>query len=174
MRTDRPIRVGVFDDAERARRVVDEARTNGFSRITVVTDDAALQERFHGMCDVRDRSCIDPVHQSPGQVSLTAGLIGAGVGLIVGFVGVWLFQQRYGPPGAIMNVSIPLAGVVWGAFIGAMISRGWQGEAETFFDQELQEGEILVAIEDKDPMRLQLAERILRGVGVSPVPLSQG
>ena len=165
--------MGVFDDGERARRVVDEARANGFSKITVVTDDAALQERFHGMCDVRDRSCVDPVRGSPGQVSLSAGLSRRGRarrGL----------HRRLAVPAALRPAGRdhehrdPLAGVVWGAFIGAMISRGWQGEVENFFDQELQEGEILVAIEDEDPMRLHLAERILRGEGVAPVLLPHG
>ncbi len=173
MRTDRPVRVGVFRDGSSARRVVEELRASGFRRVTVVTDDLAIQESFRELCTVRG-ACEDPVHRSPGQVSMLAAGVGAAVGVVVGFVGVYLFRSAYGPPGAILNVALPLAGFVWGAFIGAMISRAWQGEVENFFDQDLQEGDILVGVQDKDPSRLMLAERILAGVGAEPIPLPQG
>lgn len=179
MRTDdRPFRVGVFRDGERARRIVDELRANGLSRITVVTDDPNVQNAFERVCAVRGAAnvarCEDGVHRSPGQVSRTGALAGAGVGLVAGFLGVALFSNAYGPPGAILNIAMPLAGTVWGAFIGAMISRGWQREPENYFDQELEDGEILVAVEETDPGRRALAERILSGVGVGPIPLPQG
>src|SRR5436305_1790487 len=172
MRTTKPIRVGVFRDTERARRVVGEALANGFTRIVVVTDDPNVQQNFKNVCDVR--GCRDTVQATPAQVSLGSALVGAGLGLVVGFATVFILSRIYGPPGGILNVSIPLAGVVWGAFIGAMVSRGWQTEIGNFYDQELQPDEILVAIEDPDPVRLALAERILRGVGVAPMALPQG
>ncbi|MEZ0229910.1 MAG: hypothetical protein ACAI25_14900 [Planctomycetota bacterium] len=173
MRTDRPVRVGVFRDSARARRVVEELVGNGFRHVTVVTDDPVAQASFRNVCTVRGR-CVDPVHLSPSQTSLAAAGIGACVGVIAWFIGVYLFRNAYGPPGAILNVAIPLAGFLWGAFIGAMVSRAWQGEVENFFDQDLQEGEMLVAVQDKDPGRLVVADRILSGAGGASIALTQG
>src|SRR4051812_24514917 len=112
MRTERPVRVGIFRDVETARRVIGEARSNGFKRIVVVTDDPNVQTSFKTLCDVR--GCADQVDATPGQISLSAGLKGAGIGLVLGFATVFLLGRIYGPPGAILNISIPLAGVVWG------------------------------------------------------------
>jgi hypothetical protein len=174
MRTESlPFRVGVFADPARARRAIEEARNRGLTDIVVVTEDPAVQELFRKVCD-DVRGCIEPVHRSPGELSPRAALLGAGIGLLAAFVGVWFFERAYGPPGAILNVAIPLAGVIWGAFIGAMISRGWQGEVENFYDQELGPGEILVAIEARDPERAAIAEKILHGEGVTPLPLERG
>jgi hypothetical protein len=171
MRTDRPVRVGVFEEPASARRAVEAAKEAGFTKISVVTGDPRVQESFRRICDVK--GCIDPVHLTPGQVAWRAALIGAGIGLLTGFLAVGLFSL-FGTPPAILNIAIPPAGAIWGAFIGLMISRGWQSEPENFYDQELEEGEILVAIEDRDPARLAQAERILREAGVQPVPLSEG
>ncbi len=170
---ERPFRVGVFTEAARARRAIDEARANGFTGIVVVTADPALQDELRLVCD-DVRGCIEPVHRSPGEVSPSAGLAGAGIGLVVAFVAVWLLGRAYGPLEGILNIAIPLAGVVWGAFIGLMVSRGWQGEIENFYDQELGPRDILVAIEVRDPRRAAVAEKILEEEGVAPLPLERG
>jgi hypothetical protein len=173
MPNENPVRVGVFQDVERARRVVVEARANGLQRITVIVDDPNVQETFRHLCD-DVRSCPDPVRRTPAEVSFKTSFLGAGLGLVLGFVAVWLLDRAYGSPGAILNVSIPLAGLIWGAFIGAMLSRAYVRESENFFDQELGDGEILVAMEGRDPAQLALAERILRGTGAAPIALPEG
>jgi hypothetical protein len=169
---ERPYRVGVFTEAARARRAIDEARANGFTGIVVVTADPELQDELRKVCD-DVRGCIEPISRTPGQLSPGAALGGAGIGLVVAFITVWLFSRAYGPLAGILNVAIPLAGIIWGAFIGLMVSRGWQGEIENFYDQELGPRDILVALEVRDPRRVAVAEKILREEGVAPLPLGR-
>ncbi len=138
----------------------------------MITADPALQDELRSVCD-DVRGCIEPLRRSPGELSPGAALGGAGIGLVVAFVAVWFLERAYGPLASILNIAIPLAGVIWGAFIGLMVSRGWQGEIENFYDQELGPKDILVAIEVRDPKRAAVAEKILQEEGVAPLHLER-
>ena len=65
------------------------------------------------------------------------------------------------------------AGGVVGGLVGGMLSRGVEKEAADFYDQSLEQGDILVVAE-ADPQhaeRLAQAERILADAGARPLPL---
>lgn len=64
---------------------------------------------------------------------------------------------------------------VIGPFVGAMMTRGFEREFTDFYDQALQRGLILIAVEvegEGNLPRLQEAERILAKAGAEPKPLT--
>ncbi len=170
MKTRRPVRVGIFRDPASARRVLDEAFRLGFRNVHVVAQEPATAGALlaHPVCARGGK-----VRRSPGQITMVTAFVGALVGLAVGFAGAWFASGR-GIFVGIGNLFWPAAGLIWGGFIGAMLSRGFTLETQNFYDQELSEGEILVAIEEDDPGRLLQAEEILRHAGVAPIPLREG
>jgi hypothetical protein len=55
--------------------------------------------------------------------------------------------------------------------------RGVEKEAADYYDQAVQQGKLLVAVELQDPSdagRLAKAERILAEAGAEPLPLPEG
>jgi len=68
-------------------------------------------------------------------------------------------------------------GALAGSFAGAMMTRGFEKSAADFYDQAVQSGQLLVAVEvhgpDSEP-KLAEAERILHEAGAVPVPLPEG
>ncbi len=162
------LRVAVFSDLDRARHVVEEARRAGFRKAYILHDTSAenLAESKlalpEALSQITARSVPVEVRWLP--------ILGAVAGLVAGLV-----ARSYVLP------SLPVAGwffaatgIVFGGLVGAFLSRGFTTEAENFFDQELQEDEVLVVIEDDDPARLQQAEKILAGAGATPIPLPRG
>ena len=69
-----------------------------------------------------------------------------------------------------------MAGGVAGGFIGAMMTRGVEKEIANFYDQEVQKGKILVAVEVNDGQadKLATADRIIAEGGAEPLPLREG
>jgi len=64
-----------------------------------------------------------------------------------------------------------------GSFAGAMATRGLEPEKVNYYDQAVQRGQILVAVElpgENNEARLAQAERILERRGAESVPLVEG
>lgn len=165
----RPIRAGVFESILDADRAVNELLAAGFTKdeITVVCSDEH-KERFF-----REFEHQDPAGTSTVEKAVIGGVIGAALGGLATLAGVV----------ATGGVGLLVAGAVatWtggaaGTLIGAMISRGVEGELANFYDQAVASGKILVAADDQShqPQRLATAERILARGGAKPLPLPEG
>jgi hypothetical protein len=152
------VRSAVFHDATSARDAIAAARASGFTRIHAITGDPEILAELQAEIG-RDSRLLA---RSPGMIALNFGAGGAAVGLLVGFVGAW-FLSTAGVQAGIANLVLPIAGAIFGGFVGAMVSRGFTFDAESFYGQELGSGEIVVAIEVGSPARLASAEKILGG-----------
>jgi hypothetical protein len=163
------VRAGIFRDAASARRAIDAAHAQGFDRVHILCNDARLRVELAD--EIEDDANL--LAWSPGWLGGLFAFAGAAVGLVLGLAGAWYLTLRgIEPP--IAGMIIPGAGVIAGAFVGAMASRGFTREEQDFFDQEVGDGEILVAIEARSDVRLAAAERILADAGVTPVALPAG
>ena len=99
----------------------------------------------------------------------SAGIDAAGLGAAATGAG--------GLPLAIVGGAGLLTGGVVGGFLSAMLMRGVEKEAADYYDQAVQRGKFLVAVEPsdpEDPARQAIAERILTQAGAEPLPLAEG
>jgi hypothetical protein len=70
-----------------------------------------------------------------------------------------------------------MTGGLLGGFLGAMLTRGVEKEVANFYDQEVTDGNLLVAVECHRPdaeVLLAGAEHILSEAGAEPLPLPEG
>jgi hypothetical protein len=165
-----PVRVGVFSRIAQADRAVRDLVAAGFRKeeITVICP-TCTPEKY------QDYHRDDPAGAHAATAAAGGSAIGALLGGLVGTaVGV-------ASGGTALLVAGPLlsamgGGAVAGGFIGAMMTRGMEREVANFYDQALEKGQILVAVEterDDDP-RLAEAERVLARAGADPIPLPRG
>jgi hypothetical protein len=166
----RPLRAGVFATVAEADRAVDELLAAGFGKdqITVVCSTKAVQQHF------KPFEHQDPAGQHTPAYAMTGGAIGATLGGLAAVAGAVTVG------GAALLVAGGLAlwtGGVVGSLVGAMMSRGVEKELANFYDQEVTRGNILVAVEVKDPTQQALlarADEIFAGHGTNPLPLREG
>lgn len=167
---DRPIRVGIFDNLREAEDVVRRLVDAGFTReqITVVCSDRAVQRHFEAFHQQ------DPA----GTHTATNALAGSGVGILLGGITAAAFGVATGGVALLAAGGLALgAGGVAGGLIGALATRGIEKEIADYYDQAVQDGKILVAVEAEGEQHLQAladAERILAKGGAQPLPLPQG
>lgn len=165
-----PIRVGVFATVPAAERAVRDLLSAGFSaeKITVICSDPRKErsfEQFHHQ---------DPAGTTTPANAVAGGAIGAALG------GLTVLAGSAVTGGAALLAAGGAAawtGGVLGGLIGAMISRGVEKELANFYDQEVQRGNLLVAVEDESRdarRRLQQAEEILAAAGAQPMPMREG
>src|SRR5262245_46118712 len=165
----RPIRAAVFSRVEDARQAVSRLLAAGFTQdqITVVTSDPDKARQFH------EFEHQEPAGSNTQEAAATGSAIGAAVGgVAAGTIGV----ATGGLPLIVAGGLGLMAGAVWGGFIGAMMTRGIEKEVANFYDQEVQDGNLLVAVEtcESGPRNLDHAERILADSGAAPIPLPEG
>ena len=163
------VRAGIFRDAASARQAIDAARAQGFDSVHILCEDPKLRLELADEIE-RDENLLE---WSQGKLSALLAFAGAAVGLALGLVVAWYLSVR-GIESSIAGMIIPGAGAISGAFVGAMASRGFAREETDFYDQEVGDGDILVAIEASSDARLIAAERILEGAGVTPISLTAG
>jgi hypothetical protein len=167
--TETPVRVGVYADVDSARRAVTSLLEAGFTRdqITVVSSDETKERYFRKF-----------EHQKPAgsnaPAAVTAGgSLGAAIGGLAAVAGGIALG---GIPLLVIGGSGLLTGGVVGGFLGAMLSRGFEKSAANYYDQAVQRGKLLVAVEDHGPsapQSLGRAERILAAAGAEPpLPLA--
>jgi outer membrane lipoprotein SlyB len=167
----RPVRVGVFGSVTAADAAIVRLLNAGFSKSElIVVAPRAIKDHFHEL------HASEPGGEHAARSATTAGTIGGIIG------GVIAAAALIGTGGGALVIAGPLiaassAGVIAGGFIGAMMSRGFDKEAATFYDQAVQEGKILVGVQCEETNqrdRLALAERVLAEAGADPLPLREG
>lgn len=170
--SDRPIRVGVFDEIAEADQVVHELQALGFraEQITVVCSSEAVQRHF------AEFEHQDPAGTYTPKAALLGGACGAG---LAGLAATAIFAgAATGGLGLLAIGGIALwGGGVVGGLVGAMMTRGVEKELANFYNQAVQDGKILVAAEQEDPKRHEMlapAAEIFAAHGSEPLPLPQG
>ena len=165
-----PIRVGIFATVPAAERAVHDLLSAGFApdTITVVCSDPQKErnfEQFHHQ---------DPAGTTTPAKAVAGGAIGAALG------GLTILAGAAAPAATALLAAggaVAWTGGVLGGLIGAMMSRGVERELANFYDQEVQRGNLLVAVEDHGDdakHRLHEAEQILADAGAEPMPLLEG
>ena len=164
------LRVGVFDTIPDADRAVNALLAGGFTKdhITVICSDKAKEQHFKAY-----------EHQDPaGSTTVEKAAWGSAIGATLGGLATIAGVVATGGVGLLVGGAV-IAGMggVAGGLIGAMVSRGVEGELANYYDQSVVAGKILVAAQDHGPHeqeRLALAEKILYDAGANPVPLREG
>ncbi|MFN0242200.1 MAG: hypothetical protein ACKVWV_04845 [Planctomycetota bacterium] len=166
-----PVRVGVYRSIKAADAAVDRLVLAGFAKdhITVICP----------RCDPEHFSDVEqdkPAGANTPSAAISGGAIGALFGGAVavasvaatGGTSLLLFGPLFAGIGG---------GAVAGGLIGAMMTRGFEREVADFYDQAVQKGKVLVAVEDKSDQsdeRLARAEEILASAGAEPIALTEG
>jgi hypothetical protein len=167
--TVQPIRVGIFATVPAAERAVNALLSAGFrtDEITVVCSDPQKErnfEQFH--------------HQDPaGTTTPAKAVAGGAIGAALGGLTILAGAATGGAALLAAGGAVAWTGGVLGGLIGAMMSRGVERELANYYDQEVQRGNLLVAVEDhseNSKQRLHEAEQILADSGAEPMPLREG
>jgi hypothetical protein len=166
--THQPIRAGVFQSVPAADAAVGRLQAAGFTaeEISVVCSDAAIEAHFGPF-----------EHQQPaGAHAASAALVGGAIGALAGGLSAAVASVASGGLGLLVFGGLAAwAGGVVGGLAGAMMTRGVERELANYYDQSVQAGKILVAV-DLGPQAdsARLASQILAAAGAEPVPLSEG
>jgi hypothetical protein len=164
-----PIRAGVFADLRAAERSVAALLEVGFSaeEITVICSDETKERHFREF-----------EHQHPaGKHTPLAAAAGGALGASLGGVTLAAGLATGGVPLIIVGGAGMMTGGLLGGFLGAMLTRGVEKEVANFYDQEVTDGNLLVAVECHRPdaeVLLVRAEHILSEAGAEPLPLPEG
>ncbi len=167
---EKPIRFGVFSTVSEARGAVSGLLNAGFSsaEITVICSDESKEVMFREF-----------EHQEPaGTHTPAAATAGAVIGATLG--GLAAVAGTVATGGVALLAAGGLAawaGGVFGGLVGAMMSRGVERELANYYNQAVEAGKLLVAVDvtgPDAPRRLVLAERVLADAGAEPAPLREG
>jgi hypothetical protein len=166
----KPIRVGIFRTVATAERAVNKLLAAGFTaeEITVVCSDPLKERNF------QEFQHQDPAGTTTPAKAVAGGAIGAALGGLTVLAGA---AATGGVALLAAGGAVAWTGGVLGGLIGAMMSRGVEKELANYYDQEVQRGNLLVAVEDHSSaqqQRLLEAERILSEAGAEPMPLREG
>jgi hypothetical protein len=165
-----PVRVGIFDTVGAADRAVRGLLAAGFRKeeLAVICSDKYKEQFF---ADV-------PTPDPAGRHAAEGVVAGALTGATLGGLALAVTALTAGAAGLLMAGTVLVGGgALAGSFAGAMMTRGFEKSAADFYDQAVQSGQILVAVEVHGPdarARLAEAERILHEAGAVPVPLVEG
>ena len=172
---DLPIRVAVFSEVERADAAVHALHRAGFD-----PDQISL------ICPtcIPGRPTDNPeeheVDEPAGSHTKSAVAGGSTIGAILGGALAAVTMTATGGMGLLVVgplVAGAAGGAVTGGLLGAMTTRGFEREIADYYDQSVQKGKILVAVEDETPeheKRLAEAERIFEEAGADPIALHEG
>jgi hypothetical protein len=165
----RPFRTGIYSTIPAADRVVEKLLAAGFRKeqISVVCSNAAVERHFKAFHHQ------DPAGEHTPAMAAAGGAIGAALG------GLTAVGAAIATGGVALVAAGGLAlvtGGVVGGLVGAMMTRGVEKELANFYDQEVQKGKILVAVEveENHPEKLATADRIISEGGAEPLPLREG
>jgi hypothetical protein len=165
----RPFRVGVFSTIPAADSVVEKLLAAGFRKeqISVICSNEAVERHFAAFHHE------DPAGEHTPAMAAIGGAIGAALG------GLTAVGAAIATGGVALLAAGGLAlvtGGVFGGLVGAMMTRGVEKEIANFYDQEVQKGKILVAVEveENHPAKLATADQIIAEGGAEPLPLREG
>ncbi len=167
---DKPIRAALFATLQEADDVVRKLLDANFTKeqITVMCSDEHKERHFKEFEHQKPAGTYEP------YTALAGGVIGAVLGGLSIVTGIALAGGT-----ALLATGALGAwgGGVFGGLIGAMMSRGVERELANFYDQEVQKGLILIAVDYQGPdqaQRLAEAERIFAHSNARPIPLVEG
>jgi len=168
--TDKPVRVGVFTTVAAAERAVQDLRAAGFTHdeLSVICTDKHKADLFRGA------QTPDPAGANTPAGIVTGGAVGAALG------GLAMAAAALVTGGASLLVAggaFIAGGALAGSFTGAMATCGLEPEMVNYYDQAVQHGKILVAVEitgEGNEARLEKADRILNQDGTNTVALEEG
>ena len=166
------VHVGVFDRIDEADDAVKELVGAGIpkERITVICP-TCTKEKY------QEYEKRDPSGSHAVAGAATGGAIGA---LLGGLVGATIMAAATAATGGtallVAGTLLSAAGgaTVFGGFVGAMMTRGMEREVADFYDQALEKGQILVAVERGDDVtseQVAAADRIFARRGSESVTL---
>jgi hypothetical protein len=167
--TEKPLRVGVFRTIEKADEAVRRLLEAGFTKdqITVIASDRHVEDHFKEF-----------EHQPPaGAKTSEAVKKGGAIGILGGLSALAGVLTTGGLGLLVAGLALIPTGAVVGGFVGAMMTQGIEKELAYYYDQAVEDGRILVAVEYRGPnpeQRLERAEEILAQSGAEPVELSEG
>lgn len=111
---------------------------------------------------------------SEGDRSIPAAVAGGSIGAVLGAVTAGVGIVATGGTGLLIAgplLGAAAAGGISGTFISTMMSRGLEPDLADYYDQELQQGRILVSVEEEDGERRAAAVRAFREAGAEPESL---
>lgn len=164
--TEAPVRAGVYTSVEASRQAVQALRAASFASeaICVVCSEEHANEHFGAAVQTAGLA------RSEHAVN-TAGVAGLGFGAAAILTSLLL------PSGAALFAIGALAGLaIAGTLASLFATRGLDREATDFFEQSLQEGDLLVVVEihgDDAAQWLARAEDVFRETGARPLPLAE-
>jgi hypothetical protein len=164
------VHVGVYEGISQADRAVWELVHAGIprERITVICPSCTHQE-YEGL----HKDQPSGSHTAAGAAA--GGAIGALLGGLAAVIGI----TASGGMGLL--VAGPLifssgTGAVFGGFVGAMMTRGMEREVADFYDQALEKGKVLLAVEVGDDVsseQVATADRIFLDTGAETLTLKK-
>ncbi|QDT17077.1 hypothetical protein [Alienimonas californiensis] len=165
---DLPVRAALVSEVAAANRVVERLQDAGFSvkEITVLCSDEVKEAHF------RRFEHEDPAGDHAAEAATAGGVAGL---LLAGAVAA--FGAATGGLAVIGAAAVAGAGGISGSLIGAMLTRGGEGELADFYDQAVREGQMLIGVEVHGAgaaARLKAAEEIFAAEGVQSISLSDG
>lgn len=167
---DKPVRVGVYDTIPEAEQALHRLLEAGFSKkqLAVVCSDKYKEAIFRNEV---------PIAEQAGSYTPEAIVAGGLIGATLGGLALVATTLATGGAGIIAGYALLGGGAFAGSFTGAMMTRGFEKEIADFYDQAIQRGKILVAVEihgSDSAERLAQAEHILADAGANPLPLEEG
>jgi hypothetical protein len=158
------LRVGIFDGLPAADRAVHALLRAGY------TEESLSVVCPHSDCEVGDGARhVEPSGSHTPQAVAAGSAIGSVLGGLTAAVGIATTG------GTALLVVGPLlygalGGGIAGGFLGAMATRGLEPEIADFYDQALEKGQVLVAVEELEGAPpLDVAERVLAESGANPM-----
>lgn len=165
----RPFRAGVYSTVPAADRVVRRLLAAGIrpEQLSVVCSNEVIQRHFSQFH-----------HEDPaGENTPKMAASGSAIGAAIGGLAVAGASIATGGTALVMAGGLALVtGGVFGGLVGAMASRGVENELADFYDQAVQKGKILVAVEVEadESEKIAHADRIIAEEGAEPLPLREG
>lgn len=166
-RSNTPVRAGLFASPDHAETAVEGLLADGFDpeTISVVCRDPEQRERF-------TRFLHGPLETETCDHGLgTAAKAGLGVGGAAALVELAITGGL-----SVFVIGAFAAFAIAGTFAALLIDRGISDEVAEFYEQSVQAGEILIAVDiqgDDASQRRQRAEQVLRQAGSRPLPLTE-
>lgn len=166
---DYPVRAGVFGSVNEALELVDKLRAAGFrwEEVSVICSDEMKQELFP-----------EKVQKSPTGTTDNEALNLAGAGAL-GLGGIAAVAAMLSTAGtAIMILGAFAGAAAAGTFASLMATRGFESEATDYYEQAVEEGKILVAVEPQGgdaaslEERRRTAARLIEESGARALPLA--
>jgi outer membrane lipoprotein SlyB len=164
-----PVLLASFRRIPDADRAIENLLAAGYPEdsISVICPEYArpdvehVHERIHQQDSDGDRAV--PAAIAGGSIGAILGAVTAGIGIVAtGGTGLLFAGPLFGAAAA---------GAISGTFISAMLKRGFESDLADYYDQELQQGRILVAVEEDDEHERAAAERAFRAAGAEPSSL---